>query len=96
MDAGEILGIHGHDLDQVIGSAGHQVAFQDVGHAGHLAFKGVKQILGLGLQRDLDKDGGRAAHAAGVQQGDIGGDIPLLLQPLHAAVAGRGRQVDLV
>ena len=47
VDAGEILGILGHDLDQVIGGPCHQMAFQNVGHAGHFTLERVQQILGL-------------------------------------------------
>ena len=95
VDAGEVLGILGHDLDQVIGGAGHQVAFEDVGDLCDLAFKGVEQVFGLGLQGYFHENRGGAAHLAGVQKGDIGGDDALVLEALDAAVAGGGREVYL-
>ena len=36
----------------------------------------------------------KSSVSAGVEQGDVGGDESLILQPLHPSVTGRGRQVD--
>ena len=96
MDAGEILGILGHDFQQVVRSARHQVAFEDIGDPRHRAFKGVKQIIGLTLQGDLHENRGRATKASGVQKRDIAGDEAVLFQPLHPPVTGRWRQVYLL
>ena len=93
VDAGEILGVFGHDLQQVVRRPGHQVAFQDVGHLGHLTLKGVQQVIGLALQGDFDKDHRGFAQSPRVQKGDVTGDVALFFQPLGAAVAGTGRQV---
>ena len=96
MDAGEILGVFGHDFQQIIGGAGHQVTFKDVRNAGHLAFKGVQQVIGLTLQGDFHKNRGGFAEAARIQKGDIAGDETILFQPLDPAVAGRGGQIYLI
>jgi AcrR family transcriptional regulator len=49
VDAGEVLGVLGHHLQQVIRRPRHQVAFQHVRHPRHLAFEGVQQVFGLGF-----------------------------------------------
>ena len=43
VDAGEILGIFGHDLQKIIRRPCHQVTLQQVRHPGHFALKGVKK-----------------------------------------------------
>ena len=53
VDAGEILGVFGHDLQQVIRLPRHQVTFQNVGNLRHLALEGVQQFIGLALQGAL-------------------------------------------
>ena len=93
VDAGEILGVARHDLQKIVRSARHQVAFQHIGHPADRALEGVEHLVGLPGQRDLDKDRGRPAQPARIEKRDIAGDEALGLEPLHPAVAGRGRQV---
>ena len=95
MDAGEILGIFGHDLKQVIRGPRHQVAFQHIGNTRDRFFKGVQHLVRLALQGDLDKHRRGDAHLARVQQGDVIADIPFGFQPLHAPVTGRRRKMYL-
>jgi hypothetical protein len=47
VNAREIVGILGHDLQQVIRRAGHQVTFQHVGHPFHLALEGFQHLIRL-------------------------------------------------
>lgn len=45
--AHEILGIAGGNLQRVIRTFGHQVAFLNIGHPGYGPFKRAKQLIGL-------------------------------------------------
>jgi len=93
VDAGEIVCVLGHHLQQIVGSACHQVTFQNVRHPPDLAFKGFQHLIRLSRQGDFHEYRGRAAQLARVQKGNIGVDHPLFFQPLHPPVTGRRRQV---
>ena len=93
MDAGEILGILGHDLQQIVGRSCHKMTFQNVGNTGNLSLEGVQQVFRLALQRDLDKDGGWLAQSSRIHQRNISRDVAILLKPLDPPVTGGGRQV---
>jgi hypothetical protein len=42
VNAREIFGIGGDDFQQIIGAARHQVTFQHIGHARHLALERIQ------------------------------------------------------
>ena len=74
VDAREIIGILRHDLEKIIRRSRHQMAFEHIGHPGHFPLERVQKLIGLALQRDLDKNRGGLTQFARVQQRDIGGD----------------------
>ncbi len=63
VDAGEVVRILDHDLQQIVGRARHQVAFQHIRDGAHAAFEGVQDLVGLTRQGDLDEDRRLAAQA---------------------------------
>jgi hypothetical protein len=95
MDAGKILGILGHYLQDVIRRACHQVTFQHIGNPRYRLFKRIEQIIRLSGQRDLDEHQCGQAHFAAIQKGDIAADIAILLKALDTAMASRCGQVHL-
>jgi len=93
VDAGEVLGVLGHQLQQIVRRPRHQVTFQKVGQFGHLPLEGIQQVFRLTLQGNLHKDRRHPPDPARIQQRHITRDEPVLLQPLHPPVTGRRRQV---
>ena len=55
MDACEIFGAVGHNLEHVIRRSRHKMAFQDLRDTLHLGLEGVQDFIRLTLQFDLDK-----------------------------------------
>ncbi len=90
VDASEVFGPFGDDLEDVIRRSRHQVAFEHVGDARDRLFKGLQHFVGLALQRDLNEYGGGHAHLARIQQRHVVSDISRLFQALHPPVTGRG------
>lgn len=95
VDSCKILGVFGHDFQDVIGGACHQVTLQHIRYPAHRFFKGVQHLVRLPLKRDFDENRCRHAHLACIQQGNVISDVSLGLQPLHPPVTGRGAEVDL-
>lgn len=93
MDAGEILGVLGHDLEDVIGGARHQMTFQNIRHPRHGFFERFKQLIRLTAEFDFNKDSCRDSQLSGIEQCDVVPDIPIRFKPLNPAMAGRCRQV---
>ncbi len=93
VDAGKIVRVLGHHLQQIVCGPRHQVAFQHIRHPLYRRLERLEHLVRLPRQRDLDEDGRRSPQLARIQQRDILADDPLLLEPLHPAVAGRRREV---
>ena len=47
MDAGEIVGIHRHDLQEIIRRPRHQMTLQHIGHPPHFPLERLKHLVGL-------------------------------------------------
>ena len=94
VDAGKIVGVAGHDLQQVIRRSRHQVAFQHVGNARDLFLERFEYFVGLPRQGNFNKNRRAPVNLARVQKGHIPGDHLRGFQPLHPPVTGRSRQVD--
>ena len=56
VDAGEILGILGHDLEDVIRRPRHQVTFEHVLDPPHRLFESIQNLVRLALELDLYDD----------------------------------------
>jgi hypothetical protein len=57
------------------------------GHDG--VVEGVGALIGMALDLDADEDGKTEPDPVAPEHGAIGFDIPLALQPLYPAQAGR-------
>src|SRR3954453_7238720 len=77
------------DAQQVIGLAGHQIAFQHLGALPDGGLEGVEPFLDLLLQGDADEDVDRQIDQRRIDQRHIGPDHSALLPRLDAPQAGR-------
>ena len=96
VNTGKILGVFSHHFQNVVCSSCHQMAFKHIRDPRHCFLEGIQQLICLSLQGDLNKHGGGNIQLAGVQQGDVVFNVAVCLEPLHTAVAGRSRQVNLL
>lgn len=95
VQTGEIIGVTGDDLQEVVGCSRHEMAFEHFRNPGDGLFEGVENLVGLTAERDLDKHGCGPGDLARIDKGDIAANPALLLKSLHAPVAGGRGEVDL-
>ncbi len=81
-------------MQQVVHVAGERVTGDDLVPGVHEFAEGGDGGGLVVAQLDADEGLQAEAEALGVDLGAVAGDHPLALQPLHAAQAGRGREVD--
>ena len=82
-------------MQQEIHVAGHGIAGHDLGPRADRGLEGLDGLLRMIVERHLHQRLQAEPHRRRRHQGGVAGDDAFLLQPLHPALAGRGRQPDL-
>ena len=90
----EILHVADADLEEVIEIAGHQMAVEHEFQFGDRLFEGGKTLRRGTVEHDADHDQRALADPARRHHGADPDDKTLVVQPLGAAMTGRGADAD--
>lgn len=88
--------ISGHDLQNVVGLAGHRVAVQYFGYSGNSALKREAFVTPVATEGHITDGPHPQAQHGWVEQADVAADYPAAFESLNAPTDLGGRKVNLL